>query len=265
MPVERDYIGANTSTVVLGEGVEAFLAIPKPDGHGPYPAVILGHERYGLVKHTLDLAARFASYGYVCIAPDMASLWDGDKEALSRGDARLTLTEDQIKFYMAKSLDYLQAQSYVENSRIAAMGVCQSGAYPLLLNSIRSDICANLVFYGGTATSQEVIDRLSAPVLGVWGELDHTISTEHVAELRGRLEAGKKSYDFKLFPGGPHGWLNDTMPGRYRQRLAEDAWAYMISFLEGVHAGEYPKDRVRWRSESDISKDYDFSKNVRLE
>jgi len=139
MPIERDYFGADTSTVVLGEGVEAFLAKPKPEGHGPYPAVILGHERYGLVKHTLDLAARFASYSYVCIAPDMASLWDGDKEALNRGDARLTLTEDQIKFYMAKSLDYLQTQPYVENSRIAAMGVCQSGAYPLLLNSIRPD------------------------------------------------------------------------------------------------------------------------------
>src|SRR5437588_11602393 len=99
MPVaEHNYIGAQTSWIDIGEGTRAFLAVPKL-GTGPYGAVILGHERYGLVQHTLDLTAKFASYGYVCIAPDMASLWDGDKEALNRGDAHLTLTDDQIRFY----------------------------------------------------------------------------------------------------------------------------------------------------------------------
>ena len=38
----------------------------------------------------------------------------------------------------------------------------------------------------------------------------------------------------------PHGWLNDTMPGRYRQAEAEAAWAMMIDFLNRVYAGAYP-------------------------
>jgi Dienelactone hydrolase family len=105
---ERKYIGANTSWVDVGEGTRAFLTAPQ-QGKAPFRAVILGHERYGLVQHTLDLAAKFAAYGYVCVAPDMASHWKGDKAALNRGDARLTLTPDQIKYYMAKGLDYLVA------------------------------------------------------------------------------------------------------------------------------------------------------------
>jgi len=32
-----------------------------------------------------------------------------------------------------------------------------------------------------------------------------------------------------------------------------------------VHAGAFPPHRVRWRFESDVATDYDFSNNVRLE
>ena len=59
------------------------------------------------MQHTLDLAAKFARYGYVCIAPDMASHWDGDKAALNRGDVRFPLGEEKIKYYYSQSLDFL--------------------------------------------------------------------------------------------------------------------------------------------------------------
>ncbi len=261
---QHNYIGAETRWVEADKGTRAFLALPKR-GRSPHGAVILGHERYGLVQHTLDLTAKFASYGYVCIAPDMASHWDGDKEALNRGDIGLTLTDEEVRFYYSASLDYLQTLPEVDNARIAAMGVCQSGGYPMLLNSIRGDICANLVFYGGTGTPEDVLARCTAPMLGIWGEKDHLISVEALQQFRGTLERLNLSYDFKVYAEGPHGWLNDTMPGRYRQPEAEAAWAYMIDFLDRVQAGAFPSDRVRRRFESDVARDYDFTKNVRLE
>jgi carboxymethylenebutenolidase len=225
----------------------------------------LGHERYGLVQHTLDLAAKFAAYGYMCVAPDMASHWKGDKEALNRGDARLTLTPDQIKYYMGKGMDYLLAQPQVDKTRIAAMGVCQSGDYPLLLNSARKEVAANLIFYGGVTTGEDVIAKVTAPILGVFGEADHVIALDAVHKFRDNLERHRKSYEFKVFAEMPHGWLNDTMPGRYRQAQSEAAWAMMIDFLNRVYAGAYPPGRVRQRFELDIAVDYDFKKNVRLE
>jgi carboxymethylenebutenolidase len=261
---ERKYIGANTSWVDIGEGTRAFLAASQ-QGKAPFRAVILGHERYGLVQHTLDLAAKFAAYGYICVAPDMASHWKGDKEALNRGEARLTLTPDQIKYYMGKGLDYLLAQTQVDKTRVAAMGVCQSGDYPLLLNSGRKEVAANLIFYGGVTTDEDVIAKVTAPVLGVFGEADHVIPLDAVHKFRGNLERHRKSYEFKVFADMPHGWLNDTMPGRYRQAQSEAAWAMMIDFLNRVYAGAYPPGRARSRFDSDISVDYDFKKNVRLE
>jgi carboxymethylenebutenolidase len=265
MPVaEHNYIGARTDWVDVGDHTRAFMAVPKA-GEGPFPAVIIGHERYGLVQHTLDLTAKWASYGYVCVAPDMASHWEGDKEALNRGEIGLPLTDDQVKYYYGLSLDFLLQHPAVNGGQIAAMGVCQSGGYPLLINSVRTEIKANIVVYGGTRTAESVVAACSAPIVGIFGEGDHTMSIENVDEFRAMLQRLNKNYEIKMYAGMPHGWLNDTMPGRYRQREAEEVWFQIIHFMEKVYAGGYPPDRVRWSWESDISAAYDFSKNVRLE
>jgi carboxymethylenebutenolidase len=261
---EHNYIGANTDWVDVGDRTRAFLAVPKA-GESPFPAVIIGHERYGLVQHTLDLAAKFASFGYVCVAPDMASHWDGDKVALNRGDIGLPLTDDQVKYYYGLSLDFLLTHPSVRGDRIAAMGVCQSGGYPLLINSIRKEIQANIVVYGGQRTAESVIAACTAPIVGIFGEGDHTMSIEDVDQFRATLQRLNKNYEMKMYAGMPHGWLNDTMPGRYRQREAEEVWFQIIHFMEKVYAGAYPPGRVRWSWESDTSVNYDFSKNVRLE
>jgi carboxymethylenebutenolidase len=268
------YPGANTSMITYGDRVQGFLALPE-QGTGPFGAVVLGHERYGLVQHTLDLAAKFARYGFVALAPDLFSRWEGDKAALNRGDIQVPLSDEDIRSYMGDSVEYLRQQPQVIPDQIAAMGVCQSGHYPILLNSINPNVAANVVVYGGTQEPiwegpererepyDSILARLTAPVLGVWGEADHVVSVDDMLRLRNALEKHRKTYEFKLFRDMPHGWLNDTMPGRYREREAELAWDLIVGFLKRVYAGEFPKDRVIWRFESDIAPDYDFSKNTR--
>jgi carboxymethylenebutenolidase len=273
--VDVEYSGAMTSMVTFGDRVEAFLAVPEK-GTGPFPAVILGHERYGLVQHTLDLTAKFAAYGYVGIAPDMFSRWDGDKAALNRGDVQVPLSYADIRSYMGDSLDYLRTLDNVAPEKIAAMGVCQSGSYPLILNSVRSDLVANVVVYGGAQRGvwevndtqpepyDSIIERVSAPVLGIWGEDDFVVSVEDMRRLRNALEDHRKTYEFTLFPHMPHGWFNSTMPGRYRPKETEESWQIILDFLGRANAGAFPSDRVLWRFQSDIAPDYDFTKKVRL-
>ena len=257
-----DFLHARTAMMTIGKDIGAFLALPE-HGTGPYGAVILGHERYGLVQHTLDLAAKFAAYGYVAIAPDMASHWEGDKDALNRGDVRLTISSDEVTFYMSQALDHLLSMPQVDSTRIAAMGVCASGGYPLLLNSVRNEVRANVVVYGGTGTPPEVIERATAPVIGIWGEDDFVVSVDEVCGLRSVLEQKRKSYEFTLFRGMPHGWMNSTMPGRYRPKETDQAWALIIDFIERAFAGEFDPDRVTWSFKSNIAPDYDFTKKVR--
>ena len=121
--------------------------------------MILGHERYGLVQHTLDLVAKFAAYGYIGLAPDMFSRWGGDKEALTRGDISVRISDVDIRSYMGDSLDQLLTHPQVDSDRICAMGVCQSGDYPLVLNSVRHEIAANIVIYGGAQASKWEVNQ----------------------------------------------------------------------------------------------------------
>lgn len=269
------YLNAETSFVTFGARVQAFLARPTA-GRGPFPAVILYHERYGLVQHTLDLAAKFALYGYVALAPDLFSRWEGDKEALHRGDVMVPISDEDIKSYGNDCIDFLLADRQVDSRRIAVMGVCQSGDYPLVLNSVRHEVAANIVVYGGAQKTvwetstlrpepyETILARTSAPILGIWGEDDFVVSVDDMLRLRGILERERKSYEFILFRDMPHGWFNSTMPGRYRPRQTDQAWSLIMDFLERVPAGAFPPDRATWRFSSDIAADYDFSKKVRL-
>ena len=69
----------------------------------------------------------------------------------------------------------------------------------------------------------------------------------------------------RVYAGAPHGWLNDTMPGRYRKPQADAAWAAQQQFLKEVFAGNWPRERVQWDFAGEIGRDYDFSKNRRQE
>jgi carboxymethylenebutenolidase len=86
-----------------------------------------------------------------------------------------------------------------------------------------------------------------------------------VRRFRDCLEKHNKNYHVRIYRDAPHGWLNDTMPGRFRSDAAEDAWRLMMSFLKKSFGGGWDKDRVVWKFESDYATQYDFSKNVRME
>ena len=272
---DPSYPGAITSMVTFGDRVKGFLAMPE-NQTGPFGAVILGHERYGLIQHTLDLTAKFAAHGYIGLAPDLFSRWEGDMDALNRGDIQVTITDDDLKSYLGDSLDYLLNHLQVDPNRIVGMGVCQSGDYPLVLNSIRHEISANIVVYGGAQSRvwevdearpvpyETILEGIQAPILGIFGEHDQVVSVENVRRLQDLLQSKRKSYEFKLFRDMPHGWFNSTMPGRYRPKEAEQAWSLIMDYLRRVRAGEFPSDRCIWRFESNIAPDYDFSTKVRL-
>jgi carboxymethylenebutenolidase len=262
--------------VRFGKDGEGFLYLPSGDAAAG--AVVILHERYGLVQHTLDLAQRLAQDGFVALAPNLFSRWPGDQEAVRRGHVRVEMQDPEITAAIDQALDFLKGHARVDASRIALMGVCQSGRYPIVVASQRRDLAACVVFYGGAQQRdwqvsqlqprpmQEMMRALSAPVLFVFGERDHTMSLDDMRRVRNTLEDGRCSYRMKVFADMPHGWLNSTMPGRYRPRQAEQAWAALRTFLADVFEGKWPgPGQVRWEFESATAADYDFSKNVRLE
>src|SRR5947209_4230245 len=86
-----------TETITCENGMPAFLA--QPSEAGIFPAIILMHERYGLVKHTCDLAVRCARDGFVVLAPNFF-FKQPDQRKLNAGDARYDLSDPESVTYL---------------------------------------------------------------------------------------------------------------------------------------------------------------------
>lgn len=227
------------------------------------------------MKHTLDLAEKLVDAGYVVLVPDLFSRFTGDRQALTRGDVQVELSDDEASQDLDACIAHLRNLPDVDCGRIAMIGVCQTGRQPLLMSVKRNDLAGIVVLYGAIykvdwdshPLRPEPIDRLlervSCPVQAIFAELDHLVSLESIFRMRRVLENAKKSFDIRIYPDAPHGSLNDTMPGRYRPKQAKAAWEQIISFLHTVLHTGWDRERVSWRFDGDISPNYDFTKYKR--
>ena len=97
--------------VRFGGDCKGFLYLPRSES--PAGAVVILHERYGLVQHTLDLAERLAQDGYVALAPNLFSRWKGDEAALRAGRARVVLPDAEVAAVIDAALDFLKGHPRV--------------------------------------------------------------------------------------------------------------------------------------------------------
>lgn len=267
--------GINPTMVKYGGGISAVRALPK--AKGKRSAVIILHERYGIDQHTKDLTVKLAQAGFVGLAPDLFHRFTGDRKAVLRGEQRVDLSDEGALEDLNGAVEYLEKLKEVDGARIGIIGVCQTGRQPVLLAAKRNDVAGAVVLYGAVGGREwqgnelrptpieELIAQVNCPVLGLFGEADHIISLDDVRRFRNCLEKSKKNYHIRVYPSAPHGWLNDTMPGRYRKDAAKDAWSLITSFLKQCFAGGWSNDKIVGKYESAYSANYDFSKNVRLE
>jgi carboxymethylenebutenolidase len=261
--------------IKIDNRMNGFLGLPP--GDGKKPVVIHLHERYGIVQHTTDLGQKFVDAGYVTIVPDFFSRFTGDRQKLAAGDDRCELDDEQVLVDTDAVVAYLRGVPQADMSKLAMSGVCQTGRQPILVGAKRDFLSAAVVLYGAVYDADwkshpvraEPIDKLMreirCPLIAVFGELDNLIHRDNILRMFTVLAEAKKSFDIRIYPDTPHGFLNDTMPGRYRQSQSDAAWNQITSFLRTVFSGEQKRDRALWRFEADTSVQYDFSTMKRWE
>lgn len=264
--------GLVTETTTTPSGMPVFVA--RPATGGPAPVAILMHERYGLVQHTRDLAQRCARDGLFVLAPNFF-FRHKDQAKLNCGDSRYDLGDLEAIDLIAEAVDLAKSRKEADSSKVAVAGYCQTGRHPLVYAATAKPQ-AVVVWYGGASKREwdvteaqprklaEAIAQLPCPTFGAFGAEDHIISLDDVRRFRDAFESARKSYEIHVFAGAPHGWLNDTMPGRYRKAQADAAWSLQQAFLKKVFDAP-PTTDVEWSFTCRSAADYDFSKNRRLE
>ncbi|HEY7047849.1 MAG TPA: dienelactone hydrolase family protein [Jatrophihabitantaceae bacterium] len=264
----RDRLSADELTEFSANSAGIVCVPDDATPQRPAPVIVVAPERYGLVQHTVDVANRFAAAGWTAVSPDFyAGVTDGEAGRLPE------LADESVLAGITAAVRFAGADERCDTTRVVVFGVCRSGSWGLLADAEPPGLAGVIMLYGGAQPKeytqharpyQEIIEAGSAPVLGIFGESDHTMSLDDVARLRAGFEQARRSYDIAIEPGLPHGWLNDTMPGRFRVDAAERTWSRMLGFLDQVREPAR-EAAVEWSFRARISPDYDFGNNVRHE
>ena len=252
----------------LASGMRFWIA--RPETQERRPAVLMLHERYGPVLHSFNLVERLVADGYVTCFPDLFHRFTGDRGPIEASQARIDPTDAEMLSDLDEVFARLFALDFVDTDHIGITGFCLSGRTPLIFAAQRTVVAAIAIFQGGIYPRDyagelpgqrpitEFIPKLSCPVLGMFGELDHLVPLDNVARFKSDLERNGKSYRIKVVAGVPHGWLNSTTPKAYRAKEADESWKTMVNFFGEVFNGQWNTLPPRRYFEVDAAIDFDF-------
>ncbi len=204
--------------------------LAKPKGAGPFPAVIVIQEWWGLDEHIKSVADRFARQGFAAVAPD---LYRGQVAKEPSDAQRLVMSVQQPKALedVQGAVDYLVGQSYVKPGKAAVIGFCFGGRIAYNMAYAGKNIGAVAVFYGsGANPTDDDLKNVSAPIIGLWGEADNGTPAARIQEWQTKLKQFGKINEMYIYKGAPHAFFNDARDS-YRPEAAQDAWVKVLAWF----------------------------------
>ena len=210
------------------EQVVAYLARPK--GQGPFPALVVIHEWWGLNQQIRGMADQLSREGYLSMAVDLyrGKQTDNPEQAheLMRG-----LPEDRALRDLAAAFAYLKTSPEVNPDRIGSIGWCMGGGYSIKLAMAEPTLAACAVYYGSLPTEPESLAAIKAPVLGFFGDKDEGIPEQSVLAFDTAMRKLGWPVEVHVYRNAGHGFANPD--GKNFHRMAsDDAWGKLKAFFD---------------------------------
>ncbi|HET6177433.1 MAG TPA: dienelactone hydrolase family protein [Candidatus Sulfotelmatobacter sp.] len=201
-----------------------------PTGKGPFPALVVIHEWWGLNDWVKEQASKLAGQGYAALAIDLyrgkvATTPDMAHEIM-RG-----VPEDRAKRDLHAAVEFLKSQPNVKKDRIGSIGWCMGGGYSLDVALQEADLAATVINYGHLATDSDALRQINAPILGLFGGQDHGITPDDVHKFEQTMKQLGKKIDVKIYDDAGHAFENPNNKDGYRAADAADAWKRTVDFL----------------------------------
>lgn len=201
-----------------------------PEGKGPFPAIIVVHEWWGLNDWVKEQASSLSDQGYVTLAVDLyrgkVAKSPDEAHELMRG-----MDEDRASRDLHGAFVYLASQSNVKKDRIGSIGWCMGGGYSLAVALQEPTASATVINYGHLASDPAALKKINAAILGNFGGLDRGIPAEDVKKFEQALMDAGKSVDIKIYPNAGHAFENSNNKDGYRADDAADAWKRTTEFF----------------------------------
>jgi carboxymethylenebutenolidase len=251
-------------TVVVHSGSASLHAMLwRPQGHGPFPSILLNHgsgrtredlQRLGPYERNAEkLGPVFARRGYVFLylfrrgvgpstdqganAVDLMNSEFAAHGQEARNALQLQLLENREMDDAVSGLQFLRALPYVDARNVAAIGHSFGGSLTVLLAEREPNLRAVVVFSGAgysfdrspelQARLLTAIDHVAAPVFFIHAENDYSLSSGKVLDAR-REHIGKP-HRLKIYP--PIGHTVDD--GHDFLHLGVNVWeSDVLAFLD---------------------------------
>jgi carboxymethylenebutenolidase len=165
------------------------------------------HEWWGLNDWVKEQASKLADQGYEALAID---LYRG--KVATTPDMGTRLCVEFLKTAPSATLhaavEFLKYQSDVRKDRICAIGWCMGGGYSLDVALQEPDLAADVINYGHLATDADTLKKVNAPILGLFGAQDRSITPDDVHKFERALKQLRKKVDINIYDDAGHGFEN---------------------------------------------------------
>jgi dienelactone hydrolase len=246
-PPERvEFEGASQRLIsgglILGDHIQGHLA--KPEGAGPFPAVIGLHGCAGMPDTTKrKLVDELVGWGYVVLLVDSFAT-RGIEHVCTGGFPHIV---DMRRSDAYGALAFLARQTFVDPHRVAAIGFSQGAWVSLLVAEANSFelfvLPSNLKFRTVVAFNPPCRAAGGRPVISTLiliGALDQWTPAAHCSEKVDAWSTGGQPIELIIYPNAHHGfYYQELQPGRimfghwleYNEEAAIDATRRMREFL----------------------------------
>ena len=227
----------------------------EPAGTGPWPAVVLYMDAFGIRADLDVMAARLAGAGYVVAVPNLyhrsGAFAPFDPALVAAGGAERdrfmgmirSINGDLVMQDTAAVLAHLETRSTVRSGPIGTVGYCMGGGYALRAAGVFPErVAAAASFHGGSlATDREDSPHQLASAMrarlyvGVAG-IDPSFTGEQRQRLDAALREGGVDYEIEIYEGAQHGFAvhNHRV---YDRAAAERHWERLLGLFQAELQG----------------------------
>jgi carboxymethylenebutenolidase len=194
------------TNVQISTDLNGLLAVPQ--GQGPWPAVVMVHEVFGIDENMRAQITRLSRAGYVVLMPDLYSR-GGARKCLTATFKALAAGKGQAFEDIESAKRFLTARTDVTD-KVGVIGFCMGGGFALLLANKGYDAASSN--YGMLPTNLDEALAGACPILGNYGAKDAQLK-DAKTKLDASLTKLEVPHDIKMYPGSGHAFMNPKQGG----------------------------------------------------
>jgi carboxymethylenebutenolidase len=223
----------------------ALAGIPDGPARG---AIVVIQEAFGLTGHIADVCKRLSAEGWLAVAPGIYHRWGmadfGYDDLPPALGAMKKLNPLQLHIDLDATFAWIRAHG-LDAAHSAIVGFCMGGAISMWAGTAQysadAPVAASISWYaGGVGAGRfglprliDLVGEVSVPWLGLYGDLDRSITPEEISELnRASRAVTGIATELVRYPYAGHGFNCDDRPDHFVPAAAADGWARMRVWLD---------------------------------